>query len=381
MSRWPKVPLREVLTLYQEPHVVDIERSYTNAGILNNGRGMFRKPDIAGSATSASVLYRIAKGDFIYSRLFAFEGAYTVVPDELDGCFVSNEFPTFKCDPTSLLPSFLRWYFKQPVVWAALSAGSKGMGNRRQRVHPDRIMEFAISLPPLDEQRRIVARLDAVAERIELTQQKYSSDAEQIWRLCRTIIRSAKERGGAIELAGDLMSRRPLDVTVEPELTYDFAGVYSFGRGVFPGDTKRGADFSYTQLTRLRDGDFVYPKLMAWEGALGVVPPECDGRVVSPEFPVFEIDRGRISPAIIDVFFRDPETWQALRNGSKGTNLRRRRINPDQFLMLKVPVPSKADRILLDVLIPKAKKATDLVAEASSELDLLLPSLLHQAFG
>ena len=32
-------------------------------------------------------------------------------------------------------------------------------------------------------------------------------------------------------------------------------------------------------LTRLRAGDFVYPKLMAWEGAFGVVPPECEGIV------------------------------------------------------------------------------------------------------
>jgi type I restriction enzyme, S subunit len=86
----------------------------------------------------------------------------------------------------------------------------------------------------------------------------------------------------------DLLKLRLPDVTVRADDTYEFAGVYSFGRGVFKGAKKSRMDFAYPRLTRLRTNEFVYPKLMAWEGALGVVPPECEGCVVSTEFPVFE---------------------------------------------------------------------------------------------
>src|SRR5207244_8036083 len=99
----------------------------------------------------------------------------------------------------------------------------------------------------------------------------------------------------------ELVTLRECDVVVQPDVLYEFAGVYSFGEGVFRGQRKSGSEFAYARLTRLRSGNFVYPKLMAWEGALGVVPHDCDGLVVSPEFPVFEINEDRVLPEVLDV--------------------------------------------------------------------------------
>ena len=83
----------------------------------------------------------------------------------------------------------------------------------------------------------------------------------------------------------ELVSQRPPDVTVDGTVQYRFAGVYSFGRGVFPVSSRQAAVCLRAAVDR-RAGDFTYPKLMAWEGALGVVPPECDGMVVSRNFSV-----------------------------------------------------------------------------------------------
>jgi restriction endonuclease S subunit len=160
------VPLGEVLTPAGEPHRVETERSYPNLGIYSFARGCFGKPPIDGNLTSAPTLYRVRSGQFIYSRLFAFEGAYAVVPDELDGAFVSNEFPCFDVQRERVLPRYLRWMFSLPRVWAALAEGSKGMGDRRKRVHPEQLLAFQAPLPPLEEQRRIVARLDAVEAKL-----------------------------------------------------------------------------------------------------------------------------------------------------------------------------------------------------------------------
>lgn len=62
---------------------------------------------------------------------------------------------------------------------------------------------------------------------------------------------------------GEILTQRSPDVRVEPTENYQFAGVYSFGRGVFRGPLKKGNEFAYPVLTRLRSGEFVYPKLMA----------------------------------------------------------------------------------------------------------------------
>jgi type I restriction enzyme S subunit len=87
--------------------------------------------------------------------LFAFEGACGWVTDEYDGCFVSAEFPNFDCDLSRVRPEFLFAYFKDLNVWKQIAAGSKGLGDRRQRVQPDTFLNFRIMLPPIEWQNKL----------------------------------------------------------------------------------------------------------------------------------------------------------------------------------------------------------------------------------
>jgi type I restriction enzyme S subunit len=141
MSQWPKVRLSDCLQLTNEIVTVQRDQEYPNFGIYSFGLGLFRKRPISGLASSALTLRRVRRRQFIYSRLFAFEGAYGIVGNEFDGCFVSNEYPTFDCDETRILPQYLVAYFSMPRVWEAVAKGSKGLGVRRQRVPPDAILE------------------------------------------------------------------------------------------------------------------------------------------------------------------------------------------------------------------------------------------------
>ena len=152
---WREGKLEEILTPAAEPCDVDPETSYPNLGIYSFARGAFAKPPIDGASTSARTLYRVRKGQFIYSRLFAFEGAYTIVPAELDGRFVSNEFPSFDITEDAATPEFLAAFFMNPRVWTNLQADSLGLGSRRQRVNQKYLVEYAIWLPPLAWQYRI----------------------------------------------------------------------------------------------------------------------------------------------------------------------------------------------------------------------------------
>jgi hypothetical protein len=61
---------------------------------------------------------------------------------------------------------------------------------------------------------------------------------------------------------------------------------------------------------------------MAWEGAFGVVPPECDGCVVSTEFPVFEVLQDQVFPEVLDTYFRNLIVWPEISGASTGTNVR-----------------------------------------------------------
>jgi type I restriction enzyme S subunit len=154
---WRRVKLGDVLSQVTDEHAVRTDGSYPNLGIYSYARGLFPKPPIEGLATSATKLNRVRNGQFIYSRLFAFEGAYGMVGPAFDGCFVSGEYPAFECDQSSITPEFLVAYFQAPTAWAEVAAGSKGLGHRRQRVQPGHLLNHVLELPPRDWQDRIAA--------------------------------------------------------------------------------------------------------------------------------------------------------------------------------------------------------------------------------
>lgn len=64
---WKLIRLGEILQLVADAYRVERNQNYPNLGIYSFGRGLFRKPPIDGALTSAKALYRVSKGQFIYS--------------------------------------------------------------------------------------------------------------------------------------------------------------------------------------------------------------------------------------------------------------------------------------------------------------------------
>jgi type I restriction enzyme, S subunit len=375
---WPLVPLRELLTPSGERVSVSADSEYPNFGIYSFGRGVFVKTPIKGSTSSATALFRAKKNQFVYSRLFAFEGAYGIVPDELDGYLVSNEFPLFNCDNSRLLPGYLGWFFRNPIVWPDVARLTTGMGNRRQRIKAEALLSYTLPLPPLQEQERVVARIDSIASKhSEIVKLRQQSD-EVCSQVCRSLLSDRRFGDPTPTRMSDLVSWRRANVAVVPNETYQFAGVYCFGRGLFVGQRRTGMEFAYKEITQLNADEFVYPKLMAWEGALGVVPAECDGLFVSPEFPVFTVNKERVLPEVLDVYFRSPAVWPSLGGASTGTNVRRKRLNPKDFLSYEFPLPSREAQVALRSVRQRMSELQTLQNQ-KSQINALLPSILDRA--
>ena len=159
---WRQLRLGEVMTEANDVVDVKLDHQYPNLGIYSFGRGVFAKPPIDGLETSAKKLNRIRSGQFVYSRLFAFEGAYAYVPEEFDGVFVSNEFPSFDVDPEQALAPFIAAALRSPRQWGLLAGSSKGLGLRRQRIKVDALLEHRLWFPPIEQQRRVVAGLERI---------------------------------------------------------------------------------------------------------------------------------------------------------------------------------------------------------------------------
>lgn len=165
---WPTAQLGEVLVPVARERQVDPSYEYPLLGVRLDGQGPFHRETVLGTQTSASRLYEVKAGDFIYSRLFAWRGAFGLIEPELDGHFVSNEFPIFMPRNGRIDPKYLRYWFRLPDVLRRVEADCSGSTPlTRNRYKEQYFYALEIPLPPLDEQRRIVARIEDLAAKVE----------------------------------------------------------------------------------------------------------------------------------------------------------------------------------------------------------------------
>lgn len=281
-------------------------------------------------------------------------------------------------EASQLSPKFL-WRYLSAAKDRKLVPLMQGTAN--VSLKEQNLFDVTVPLPPMAEQQRIVAHLDAIEERLTCIKDLREESAIESLALIRSLIHEDHCDGIRHVSMRELVDWRSPDTIVSQTESYTFAGVYSFGRGVFRKGAVSGMDFAYDRLTRLRAGEFTYPKLMAWEGALGIVPDDCDGCHVSPEFPVFTVDQSRVLPEILDIHFKTPSVWKKLADISTGTNLRRRRLNPNAFLGYKFPLPPMEVQEHIRRIANQAAAKRGLQKSAAVMEAALLPSLLDRIFN
>lgn len=150
---------KDIVTL--EPGV-----EYRTMGVRWYGKGAYGRGLGTTETIKAKRLFRAHEGDFVFNRIDTQNGAFAVVPTELQGALATNEFPLYVPDPDQLLTRFLLLYFQQPSVLGqidAMRAGSEG----RSRWKEADFEAWHIPLPGLPEQRRVVDVMAALDAKIE----------------------------------------------------------------------------------------------------------------------------------------------------------------------------------------------------------------------
>jgi type I restriction enzyme S subunit len=379
MSGLIKMKIGDFLRQSLDAHPVMPGEKYPNVGIYSFGRGVFEKLAIDGSASSAKALYRIRSGQFIYSRLFAFEGAYSIVPDFADGYFVSNEFPVFDIDEKKASAKFLRHFFGHRPVWEALRQLASGMGDRRRRIKPERLLDHAVWLPPVAEQNRIVAKVESLVVKIDEAKrlrEAIETDAQAMLRSAFQQVIEGAEYRPMSEVAP--IVRRPVEIELEGE--YPELGVRSFGKGVFHKPTLVGADLDWQKLYRVHSDDLVISNIKAWEGAIAVAGEKDHNRVGSHRYITCVPEDGVATAGFLCFYLLSSEGIEQVRAASPGSADRNRTLAMKRLEKIEVPVPAYEKQLQFNRLQAQATVIQQAQAENQTELDALLPAILDRAF-
>lgn len=380
MKAWPKVALGELLQDASEPVRVQQDTDYPNFGIYSFGRGLFAKPPISGMQTSAGTLYRVRAGNFIYSRLFAFEGSYGLVDNEFDGYFTSNEYPSFSLDRSRMEPGFLKAYFQFPRVWQGIAMGSKGVGSRRIRVQPDKVLAYRIPLPPLAEQQALIASLDALAEKTRQVEAHLDAVERDVEHLLALRFRDAIADVPLLPMAkvAPLVRR---EQSIDLNGSYPELGIRSFGKGTFHKPPLSGGEVGTKRLYRIEPGDLLFSNVFAWEGAIAVAQPEDTGRFGSHRFITCQANPELTTAEFLRYYFLTDDGMLKIGEASPGGAGRNRTLGLEKLMAIEVPTPPLAvqqtfDRLQTEVAALKVKHTA--IREANAAL---LPATLERIFS
>jgi len=177
-KQWPAVRLNQVLRRSNETIELQPEAKYRQITLKLWGKGAVLRGILAGAEVAASRQIVARRNQFIVSRIDARNGAMGIVPEELDGAIVSNDFPVFNLVVDRMLPAYLGWMCKTGTFVEECRRASEGTTNR-VRLQEEKFLASEIPLPPLTEQRRVVARIEGLADRIHEARVLRQEAAEQ----------------------------------------------------------------------------------------------------------------------------------------------------------------------------------------------------------
>lgn len=129
------------------------------------GRGVLAKTDRRAGSQNTQY-YRRRTGQLIYSKLDFLNGAFGIVPPELDGYESTLDLPAFDISH-EVNPRWLLHYLSWPGFYRKQLRLANG-GRKARRVNPSELLRVVIHVPPRDMQNSIAACLDAIDREIDL---------------------------------------------------------------------------------------------------------------------------------------------------------------------------------------------------------------------
>ncbi|MES2336285.1 MAG: restriction endonuclease subunit S [Pseudomonadota bacterium] len=343
------------------------------------GKGLTLRGEVPGAAIAAPRQFCAKAGQFLISRIDARHGAFGIVPIELDGALVSNDFPCFDIDASRVLPHYFEWYSRTPEFVDLCRRASEGSTNR-VRMKEDKFLKMTVPLPSIDEQRRIVRRLDIVAALVAERRRAIEAAERETQALLLKAFHCAID-GAPLRPMSEVapLARRPVEIDLDG--TYPELGVRSFGRGTFHKPDLIGAELSWQKPFLVQEGDLVFSNIKAWEGAFAVAGPDDHGRVGSHRYLTCVPVDGLATAEFIWFYLQTHEGISKVQTASPGSADRNRTLGQSALEAITVPTPPIERQHWFNSIQTKAREARAIRASTAQDVEALIPAMLDEIFN
>jgi type I restriction enzyme S subunit len=239
--------------------------------------------------------------------------------------------------------------------------------------------KLKILLPSLTEQCRIVARIEALAAKVDeakrLRQEIVEDNQKILLGVYHKIIENAEYKTMA-EVAP--IVRRQIEIDVNA--VYEELGVRAFGNGIFHKPDLRGIDLTWQKLYQIKKDDLVISNIKAWEGAIAVASEKDHDRVASHRYITCVPKSEILTSNFLCFYLLTGEGIEKVQAASPGSADRNRTLAVKRLERITVPVPSIEKQQWFDSLLQKINAIKQHQAETQKQLNALIPAILDKAF-
>jgi type I restriction enzyme S subunit len=180
----------DILTRNKTPVVVEDAVSYKQVTIRTNYKGVTLRCIQDGATIGTKNQFAVSTGQFILSRIDARNGAFGIVPEELEGAIVTNDFLAFDINEDEVEREFFNVFLQSPIFLEACIKASRGNTNRK-RVEENFFLNYQIRLPPLTEQHQLIKQINKGRANIGIAQHEITHQQSLLAKLKQAILQEA----------------------------------------------------------------------------------------------------------------------------------------------------------------------------------------------
>lgn len=331
-------------------------------------------PALEAAADIASAKSRVFGGEVLVSRLNPRKGRVVVVPPHMEAPAVaSSEFVVLVPKRDRVDARFLAYLIGEESFRQSLDAQVRSVTRSHQRVEPEAISQARVSLPELDEQRRIADFLDDQVTRIDNIIAARREQTERLGEHLEAFVASAVV---GRQVQGD---RRPMTAgwldsvpatwpvqTVQSEFDVQLGKMLDerkvVGDSLLPYLRNTNVQWDHIDLTDLKQMDFAAherPRFLLRRGDLLICEGGQPGRAAIWDARVAAIgyqkalhrarSRGRSSPRWLFYCLRAAVAAQVFTAGAEQATIVH--LTGEQLRSLRFPFPPRAEQEAIIALL------------------------------
>ena len=167
---WEQRKLGDLVEKYEDPVETPTE-GYMRLGIRSHAKGTFHNYVEKGKELETAKMFRVAADKFIVNITFGWEHAVAITDENDAGKLVSHRFPQYSFNE-GMVPKFFRYLILDENFKHHLELSSPGGAGRNRVLKLNEMLEYKMSFPSEEEQKKIASYFDNLDNLITLHQRK-----------------------------------------------------------------------------------------------------------------------------------------------------------------------------------------------------------------